>query len=197
LHLQDLDLVKEGKIVISSLITIRKGELALNPLTGKVQPTGVELVKIVGTGRSWDCCYYDQEAGCIIYANRPQACRVLKCWDTEEILQLVEKNTLSRFDILSVDDPLIAVIEEHERICPCHDLGFIWENMGSLTDSRKYDLEKRVGNDLRFRERVVADFQLKLNEELFYFGRPFFQLLQPLGVKISESSAGISLHWNH
>ncbi len=64
MHIQDLELVGNGKILklpVSSLITIRKGELAHNPLTQKIQPVTVELVKIVGTGRQWDCCYYNKE----------------------------------------------------------------------------------------------------------------------------------------
>jgi Fe-S-cluster containining protein len=195
LHIQDLELVKTGKIPINSLITIRKGELAENPLAGKIQPVAVELVKIVGTGRQWDCCYYDESSGCTVYKDRPYACRVLKCWDTKEILGLVEKDTLSRFDILDKDDPLVQVILEHERICPCGDLGFIQTNLGRLSDAQKNELEKRVRSDLRFRTRVIEDFQLKVSEELFYFGRPLFQLLQQLGVRISESSAGVSLGW--
>ena len=195
LHNQDLELVRSGKLPIRSLITIRKGELVHNPLAGLIQPVTVELVKIVGTGRQWDCCYYDDDLGCTIYEDRPCACRVLKCWDTTEILDLVEKDTLSRFDILDKDDPLIPVIKEHERMCSCDDLGFIQANLGGLSDQQKNELEKRVRSDLRFRTRVIADFQLKLNEELFYFGRPFFQLLQPLGVRISESSSGIKLSW--
>jgi Fe-S-cluster containining protein len=195
LHNQDLELVRRGKIPIRSLITIRKGELVHNPLAGKIQPVRVELVKIVGTGRQWDCCYYNEDLGCTIYEDRPCACRVLKCWDTGEILDLVEKETLGRLDILDKDDPLIAVIEEHERMCPCDDLGFIQSNLGQLSDQQKNELEKRVRNDLRFRTRVIADFQLKLSDELFYFGRPFFQLLQPLGIKISETTTGIQLIW--
>ncbi len=195
LHIQDLELVASGKIPLSSLITIRKGELAHNPLTGMIQPTTVELVKIVGTGRQWDCCYYDEQLGCTVYEDRPYACRVLKCWDTVEILGLVEKDTLSRFDILEKDDPLIPAVLEHERICPCDDLGFIQTNFGQLSEQQKNELEKRVRSDLRFRTRVIADFQLKVSGELFYFGRPLFQLLQLLGVKISESSAGIHLSW--
>jgi len=195
LHIQDLELVRNGKIPVSSLITIRKGELAYNPLAEKIQPVTVELVKLVGTGRQWDCCYYDENLGCTIYEDRPYACRVLKCWDTGEILDLVETDTLSRFDILDKDDPLIPVIQEHERLCPCDDLGFIQENLGRLPDEKKNELEKRVRNDLRFRTRVIADFELKVNEELFYFGRPFFQLLQQLGVRISESSTGIHFNW--
>lgn len=195
LHNQDLELVRSGKLPIRNLITIRKGELVLNPLAGKIQPATVELVKIVGTGRQWDCCYYDEDSGCTIYEDRPYTCRVLKCWDTCEILDLVEKDTLSRFDILDKDDPLIAVIEEHERMCPCDDLGFIQSNFERLSDQQKNELEKRVRNDLRFRTRVISDFQLKLSDELFYFGRPFFQLLQPLGVRISESTMGVQLIW--
>jgi len=195
LHIQDLGLIKTGKIPISSLITIRKGELAENPLAGRIQPVIVELVKIVGTGRLWDCCYYDKDAGCTVYNDRPQACRVLKCWDPEEILNLVEKDTLSRFDILEKDDPMVQVILEHERICPCDNLGFIQSNLGGLSDIFKNELEKRVRSDLRFRTRVIEDFHLKVSEELFYFGRPFFQLLQQLGARVFESPAGVSLRW--
>ena len=194
LHTQDLPLIKNGEIPMSALITIRKGELAHNPLTG-LQPVSVELVKIIGAGRQWDCCYYDETQGCTIYDHRPHACRVLKCWDTEEILAIVEKDTLSRFDILEPDDPLIPVIQEHERICPCDDLGEIRDNIGRLSDQKKKELEKRVRDDLRFRSRIIADYKLKLSQELFCFGRPFFQLLKALGVGVSESQAGVVLRW--
>lgn len=195
LHSQDLKLLKKGKIPISSLITIRKGELVHNPITDQVQPAEVELVKLVGTGRSWDCCYYDSQRGCTIYKDRPQACQVLKCWDTQELLDIIEKDTLSRAEILGVDDPLNPVILEHEKICPCDDLQDIRDNLATLSDSRKAEIEQRVRRDLRFRQRIVRDFELKLAEELFYFGRPFFQLLQPFGVKIVESNSDISLKW--
>jgi Fe-S-cluster containining protein len=195
LHSQDLEPVKCGKIPVSSLITIRKGELVSNPLTGKIQPVAVELVKIAGIDRQWACCYYDAESGCAVYADRPYACRVLKCWDTQDILDLVEKDTLSRFDILEKEDPLVAVIREHEHICPCNDLGRIQANFSLLSEEQKEELEKRVRADLRFRNKIIADFHLNVREELFYFGRPLFQLLQPLGVRISETPAGIHLRW--
>ncbi|GAB6191472.1 YkgJ family cysteine cluster protein [Desulfocastanea catecholica] len=196
LHSQDLERIKSGKIPVSGLITFRKGELASNPLTGKIQPVAVELVKIAGTGRQWACCYYDAESGCTVYADRPHACRVLKCWDTRELLALVEKDTLSRCDILEIGDPLVAAIREHERICPCDDLGCVQANFGRLSEEQKNELEKRVRADLRFRTRAIGDFQLNVREELFYFGRPLFQLLQQLGVRIFETPAGIHLSWD-
>lgn len=195
LHSADIELVRNGDIPVSSLITIRKGELGLHPVSGRVQPVSVELVKIVGSGRQWVCCYFSAEGGCTVYEKRPLACRTLKCWDTEEVLGLVEKDTLSRIDLLEEDDPIIQVIQEHERVCPCEDLKAVHADIGLVPDTLKKDLEKRVRADLRFRARIISDFELKVSEELFYFGRPLFQLLQQLGVRVSESRSGIHLEW--
>ncbi len=195
LHKRDLDLVRDGKIPISTLITIKKGELTHNPVTGVVQPAGVELIKIAGKEQQWECCYYDEQRGCTIYENRPQACVLFKCWDTKDVLNIVEKETLSRFDILGFDDPLIPAIREHERICPCPDFLYIRDNGSRLSAQQEKELEKQVRDDLSFRTRVISDFNLKLSEELFYFGRPLFQLLRTLGAIISESQSGVTLQW--
>ncbi len=196
LHLQDLALVKSGKIPINRLITIRKGELVDNPLVGKIVPTTVELVKIIGNNGQWECCFHDAKFGCTVYTERPLACRVLKCWDTAEILELVEKDTLSRFDIVDKNDPILGHIIDHEQICPCHDLGDLWTNVARLSDDRKKELEQRVRRDLDFRGKILGVMGFTVSEELFYFGRPLFQLLQPLGLQLSESPGGIRLTWH-
>ncbi len=196
LHRQDLALVRNGQIPTSKLITIRKGELVHNPLSGSLQPGAVELVKIAGVGRQWVCCYYNTTKGCTIYENRPQACRALKCWDTEEIFKLIEKNTLNRFDILPEDHFLLATIREHERSFPCQDLLHLQNAGRDISRKIKKNFEDRAQEEMQFRLRVVAEFQLALCDELFYFGRPYFQLLQALGVRVSETSTGIRLHWS-
>ncbi len=196
LHKEDLGLVNGGVLPLSSLITIRKGEIVHNPQSNRAQAASVELVKIVGTGRDWDCCYYDEYAGCTIYTDRPLACRVLKCWDTDDILALVEKETLGRFDILKMDDPLVEVINEYERLCPSFDFQSVFLGRHEISKEQKKILEKTVREDLRFRSRVIVDFQLKLSHELFYFGRPLFQLLEPFGVRTVETTMGINLVWS-
>lgn len=197
LHLDDRELVRSGKIPISSLITIRKGELVNNPLIGSVQPVAVELVKISGSGRQWECRYYDGIKGCTIYEDRPQACRLLKCWDTKEILALIEKDTLNRTDILPEDHIFLPKIREHDRIFPCSDLQQVYNKRQKISQAMKNELEKRANDEMRFRMQLVAEFQLKLCDELFYFGRPIFQLLQTLGVRATESaSTEIRLHWD-
>ena len=196
LHRQDLELVRSGRIPLNRLITFRKGELAHNPKSGKVQAVRQEVVKIGGIGGDWRCSYFDEAGkGCGIYGHRPQACAALKCWDTGEILELVEQDVISRLDILAADHPLVPAVIEHERLCPCPDLEAIADGLADLSDSLRADLEALVGRDLRFRTRIVREHNLLLAEELFYFGRPLFQLLQQLGVRISQSPSGLVLHW--
>jgi hypothetical protein len=40
---------------------------------------------------------------------------------------------------------------------------------------------------------VVSEHGLSLAEEMFYFGRPLFQLLQVVGIEITETAGGIRL----
>jgi Fe-S-cluster containining protein len=196
LHEQDLHLIRTGEIPLSALITLRKGELAHNPVLGRVAPIGVELVKLKGTGKEWNCCYFDVvESGCTIYTNRPQACKILKCWEPEGLLAIVEKNTLSRLDIMTAENPLRNLIGEHDKFFPCPDLEEIAALAPNLPEPKRRALQQLVNEDIRFRLRVVKEFELKLSDELFYFGRPLFQLLQPLGARVKETAVGLEISW--
>ncbi len=179
LHGPDLPLVRQGKLSLDALITIRRGELAHNPLTDRIESIPYELVKIRGTGREWCCCYYDAaRKGCSIYGNRPVACGTLKCWQPKETLALVGQDLLSRLDILGEAHPWRAVVLEYERLCPCPDMGEVHNKLMDQQYSILSTLEIQISTDLAFRERVVSDLNLSLDEELFLFGRPLFQLLQ-------------------
>jgi Fe-S-cluster containining protein len=193
LHIEDLESIRSGNLPINRLITIRKGELAFDPLAGRVQAVTYELVKICGTGLDWRCFYYAAGRGCTIYASRPSACRALKCWDPDPILALVGKDLLTRLDILAAGDPLRPLIEVHERRCPCPDMERICDALSSGSLNNLDNLQRLVDEDLSFRGQAVKDYDLSLAEELFYFGRPIFQLLQAVGLGITETAEGIRL----
>lgn len=196
LHTADLVLLKKGVIPREHLISVRKGELADNPAAGRVQATTVELVKIAGSGREWSCCYYDEAGkGCRIYGHRPLACEVLKCWDTAAILALVEKDVLSRLDIVGLEEPLRWLIEEHESLCPVPDLERLAVNIKDIDEAEREALQQLVTRDLAFRDRVVRQLGMSLSLELFAFGRPIFQLLAPLGIQVVMTAAGPVLQW--
>ena len=193
LHTEDLALIGSGRLPLNRLISIRKGELVDDPLTGTTHAARYELVKICGTGREWRCFYYSPEEGCSFYASRPLACRVLRCWEPDEILALVGKDMVSRLDILPLDHPLRPLVAEHEGLCPCPDMERLRDAVtsGSLKDLGP--LQTLVDADMAFRDRVVRKHSLTLALELFVFGRPLFQLLQAVGIHSVETAGRIRL----
>jgi Fe-S-cluster containining protein len=193
LHMDDLPLIKSGKLPMDKLITIRRGELVNHPLTGKLQTVGYELIKITGMERDWRCVYYSDNLGCTIYALRPSACRALKCWDTADISELIGKDTLTRLDILEAGDRLRMSVEEQERLCPCPDMGLLRLSVVDGSPVNLAALQELVDTDLSIRIRVVREQHLSLAQELFVFGRPIFQLLHAVGVGITEIAGRVRL----
>lgn len=191
LHSSDIALLSKGIIPRKNLITIRKGEFAFNPVVNRVEATLDEIVKLKGTGKEWTCCYYDpQTQGCTIYETRPMACGVLKCWNPEDSLALVGKDLLSRVDILQGDGTLTDLVLEYDLACPLPDCTKLTRKLSGKTLK---SLEDAINKDLRFRDRVVAQSAQILEEEMFLFGRPLFQLLHPLGFSVMQSGNRLCL----
>jgi hypothetical protein len=200
LHGPDLALLRAGWLHPDNLITVRRGELALQPLAAGPEPVVREFLKLAGQGGSWCCLFYDEAAGgCRCYDQRPMACGLLDCADTGPLLAVAGQDLLTRFDCLEPDAPLIPFMREHEHACPCPDLAAVGRDLHNpqAVDERLAQLEAAVRSDLRFREQAAQSLRLSLGRELFAFGRPLFQLLQPLGIQARNTSAGIRLTLAH
>ena len=189
LHREDIRILLDGHIERESLITIRKGELAVSPLSGRPEPIKKELIKFAGKGKGWLCCFYDEkESSCTIYAHRPLECRLLKCWDTAQLLSVLGKDTLARTDILSEDDPIVGFIETHEQDCSIR----MAEDLVSLLLDKNDDPESLakltalVHQDLAIRSKAISEFGLSLEAELFLFGRPLFKVLSARGFQFMK-----------
>ncbi len=187
LHGADIDLLRQGSIPRKNLISIRKGEFAYNPVIERVQATQSEIVKLKGSGGDWTCCYYDPEShGCSTYDNRPLACVILQCWNPDVSLALVEKDLLSRLDIVSGDKFLVKLITEYELACPLPDCEKLSTDLQNNSESVIAKLEDLVNCDLQFRNNAVARSDKVLDEEMFLFGRPLFQIVQSFGLLVSQ-----------
>ena len=64
---------------------------------------------------------------------------------------------------------------------------------GAFTAPRLAELEAAAGRDLALRSQAAVSFRLSVAQELFYFGRPLFQLLLPLGIQAVNTPAGLRL----
>ena len=193
LHTEDLPLLLEKKIPRSDCITLRKGELAWNPENEQLEAIKTDIIKLRGSKGQWACCYLDLHGGgCRIYANRPLACRTLKCWEPEESLALAGRDLLSRQAILQGEEALIHLIEAHEKKCPLPDFTTLQQSRSKPAVSID-QLQEMVNRDLHFREKLVVESRQIANEELFLFGRPLFQLLQPFGYTVIQEGEYLCL----
>ncbi|RKO68182.1 YkgJ family cysteine cluster protein [Desulfofundulus salinus] len=180
LHHEDKELLLAGYVGHQDLITIRKGELVFDPLLDALKPAPRELVKVRGKGKEWSCCFFDEKSSaCTIYEHRLLECRLLKCWDTSALEGVVGRNTIVRADIINPRDPILEVIEMHERECPCQEVEELLSNLSRGTDKSKTlaRLDELVRKDLAIRVYAIKELGLREEFELFIFGRPLFKVL--------------------
>lgn len=189
LHREDKKILRAGHIGYQHLITIRKGEMAYNPIKEKLEPVHKEIIKVAGKGENWSCVFYDAEkASCTIYSHRFLECRLLKCWDTSEIKSIIGKNTIIRADIINHDDPIMNVIESHERECSYQEVKTLLSVLYKKKDRSEplKRLTELVRKDLSIRFFALSELGLKAEFELFIFGRPLFKVLKDCGLMVHE-----------
>lgn len=119
LHIEDKFLVMQGKLPASGLFTLRKGEIALEPIENKKITLEEEIIKIrPDRDRDWACIHLSENGGaCDIYETRPVECRLLKCWDTRALLARYQEDRLTRKDLFGAVEGLWDLIEDHEKRC--------------------------------------------------------------------------------
>jgi len=196
LHRSDITLLHCGRLHRHHLVTIRKGELALQPFASRPTPVTDEFLKLQGRQGSWCCLFYDEPArACTIYEQRPVACGLFDCTAPEPMLAIAGRDLLTRYDCLDADDPMAELMHRHDLQFPCPDMATIAEELSSPAKRKALlaELSPQVNGDLAFRRQVAARGELSVTAELFYFGRPLFQLLLPLGIEIRETDTSLHL----
>lgn len=187
LHHEDKKILLSGHVGYQHLVTIRKGELAYNPVNSKLEPVTQELIKVRGKGKEWSCYFYNEkESSCMIYEHRFLECRLLKCWSILELVSVIGKNTITRTDIINPDDPIMEVIETHERECPYQMVEEIISTLSQGKD-RSNNLAKineLIRKDLVMRFYALSGLGLNAEFEFFIFGRPLFKVLSARGFSV-------------
>ena len=180
LHKEDIVLLRSSVIPLDNLVTIRKNEPAYRPDLDKIMPAENEFIKLGGKGKSWECFFYDSaNSSCLIHAKRPVECRLLQCWDTSGVEAVIGKEYLTRLDIIPKDNPIISYISRHEDLCLYDKVNQLVTSLESSADSSDIEsiLTTIVNADLGLRDDAVRKYHLTLGMELFYFGRPLFQVI--------------------
>jgi len=172
LHKEDFRLFKNGKITITNLVCIRKGEPVYSPIIEGVEPAAKEILKLSG-GNSWQCPFLETDTNlCAIYQHRPMECGLLKCWDNTAITEIIYKDVINRWDLIGEDQPIKDLIKLHDRECSYLKIIAAAE-LGQRALAKT--AQEIISRDLAIREKAITTYNLSLAQELFYFGRPMFK----------------------
>jgi len=187
MHRQDIRILREGYAGHQHLVTIRKGERAYNPISGKAEPVTREIVKVIGKETDWTCFFFDEEgSSCSIYEHRFLECSLLQCWDLSQILPVIGRNTLCRFDLINPDDPIREVIATHELECPFSEVESLLVALSNGAEKAEIfqKLTDLVKKDITLRAYAIDELEMKKEYELFIFGRRLSQILEDHGLTV-------------
>jgi Fe-S-cluster containining protein len=196
LHYEDKEVLLSGHVGHEHLVTVRAGETVYNPVSGRSGPVSGEIIKVRGKGKDWTCYFYDErENSCSIYGERFLECRLLKCWDPSGLMSVIGKNNIVRADIINKGDPVMNIIEAHDRECSCRE----FEKLVSAVIRGRKETEARaklielIGKDISMRSYSISELGLKPEFELFIFGRRLSELLKARGLSVRFPDEGISM----
>jgi len=187
-HFEDKELIEKGKISVTSLYTIRKGELAYDNVKDIHRPVDADIIKIKGKDGTWDCLFLDETTNdCTIYKNRPIECRVLKCRDTREIERIYDRERLSREDLVSGIEGLWEFIADHQQKCAYEELRGLVEDLRDRDDNTaRQTICEIIAYDNQIRKLVVEKTDLQPDQLDFLFGRPLVQTIAMFDLKCTE-----------
>ena len=187
LHKQDAHLIKSGKILCKSLVTIREGEPAFDNVRNRVVSTVSDIIKIRSKNHSRSCIFLDdKKEACEIYDNRPIECKALQCWDTTTIENLYDRDRLTRKDLLFETKDIWDLIIDHQNRCSYDRIRQFLDN-GKGRDKSKIE-------EIRFLVRYEAHLRSLLSEKGgmdpdmmdFLFGQPLSITVRRLGIVLGR-----------
>ncbi len=182
LHVEDRHLVESGKIPLSALVTIRRGEWVFDGRMGALRRTEREFVRIRGKNDArWSCLYWDErEKGCRIYPDRPIECRALTCWDTGAIEAIYDHPRLTRNDILRhTSSRWLELIDAHEERCDVDRLTK-WLELSRADEASRVSVSETLAFDDELRRLTIERSRIDPDSLPFLFGRPLREMVQQL-----------------
>ena len=183
-HIEDKYLIEKGIILSKYLYTIRKGEPAYDNVKEHILPAATDIIKIKGKKGSLACIFfYKKNNNCRIYEKRPIECKVLKCWDTEEIEKLYSKNRLTRKDLLSKVNGLWDLIEDHHSHCSYEKIKRLVEIINKDKKNTLEGLKDIIWYDTHFRLLIAEKGKIEPEMVDFLFGRPLTETIKMFGFK--------------
>ena len=159
-----------------------------------------DIIKVRGSSDGWTCCFLSEDGqSCRIYADRPEECRRMQCWDTREIETLYRRERLSRRDLLGGVEGLWEVIAHHEERCSYHRLQALAPRLAAAAEEREQAMtaiRDMVRYDESLRQLLVEQGQARQEMLDFLLGRPLTETLAGFHVRVAREDDRIQLTYS-
>ncbi|MCF8079388.1 MAG: YkgJ family cysteine cluster protein [Desulfobacterales bacterium] len=186
LRLEDRPLVEAGALALRLLVTIRIGEIAREPESGRLVRVEAEMIKLKGAGSGWTCILFDEARNlCTDYDRRTAECRAMSCWDTSEIERIMKTSPLSRRDLLYDVAGVWDLVAAHERRCGLSGMDALSAAVRDGDEPAADELMAMIRYDRALRELLVEKGGDAQHLE-FLFGRPLECLLDGFGLRLYQ-----------
>ncbi|MGA2229151.1 MAG: YkgJ family cysteine cluster protein [Syntrophobacteraceae bacterium] len=191
LHLEDLPLLKSGKIPWDQLITLRRGEPARSPFDGRPFVLPEERIKVREKEGVRECGFFNEETDqCSIYSERPLQCRAQACWDPIPARDTAELPFLLRKHIFEEIDLLLEIMAEHENRCGFSALSDAFEKLNRTNGENVQEVLGLLAFEEHFRQFVSEKFNIPAQNMELLFGRSFAEMTSLFGFRVAVEPDG-------
>ena len=187
LHRDDLYLISKKILDRNSMILLRRGEPAMDNVLNRPKLLNEELIKIrAKESGAWTCFFLDQSALCSIHNNRPRECRLLECWNPEQLISYYQTDRITRQDLIVSGSAMEELINVHEKRCSVLELARLLKEEIEETGRNAGRIKAMLAFDHSFREEFTIKTGTDKSELLYYFGRPLGELVHPLSTFLKK-----------
>jgi Fe-S-cluster containining protein len=191
LHVEDLSLLREGKIPWDALYTLRRGEPVHSPFKDELFFLLDERIKLREKPGGRECLFLDGDTQeCTIYAERPLQCRAQACWDPKPGEELTAQPYLTRRDIFSEVEILWDLLEEHDRRCAFEKLSAAFKALEETRGQAVDQVLELLAYEDHFRNFVAEKLSIPRSQMELVFGRSFADLVQVFGFRVETEADG-------
>jgi Fe-S-cluster containining protein len=191
LQLEDLDLLRQGKLPWHELVTLRRSEPVHSPFQEKLFFLLDERIKIREKAGTKECVLFDAETDqCAVYANRPVQCRAQACWDPSVAKQMADQPYLTRRDIFKGVELLLDLMKEHDQRCGFEKLNSAFRRLEESEGKEIDQVLELLAYEDHFRHFLAEQLKIPENTLDLVFGRSFADLGPLFGFTIRREPDG-------
>lgn len=191
LYKEDIGILQKGIAHRMDLLTLRLGEIGFSNLTHEPVLLSEERIKFKEKPGSRECLFFDPGTKrCRIYENRPVQCRIMECWDPDHYQALNSCGFLSRKELMNPDDPLLPIIEAHEKRCLLSKFQQALRNIKNGIPSGQAEALDLLQYDHHLRLIIEEKQGIGPENLVFLFGRALEDILFSYGFQFEKTSDG-------